>query len=187
VSTAAQMGAPATGLVPRDLILQGNAFSCSGVFVRRDVALSHPFDEERALAGTEDWVLWLRLMARFPMFESPVLTWSLIQHDTRSVSLASLQHLQKRISLVGQVLEKDPAFMRTFGDKALDRVLAEMHSYAALHAALGTSDLRTVMAHLARSGRASPRGLLRRRTLATFKHLALNTMSRSFSGQASHG
>ena len=39
--------------------------------------------EIRTLAGSEDWVLWLRLIARFPIFENAEPTSTLIQHDAR--------------------------------------------------------------------------------------------------------
>jgi glycosyltransferase involved in cell wall biosynthesis len=160
-----------TGRIAPEALLDGNGLSCSGVFVRRDVALAVPFDEDRALAGTEDWVLWLRLIARYPMFENQVLTWSIVDHDSRSVNVATVRNLQRRVPLPRQLLEHDESFLRAFGRRGLDRVQAEMESYAALHVAMGSGSVSATMKHLLQAGRASPRSVLRRRTLATFKHL----------------
>jgi glycosyltransferase involved in cell wall biosynthesis len=157
--------------IASETLLRGNALSCNGVFVRRDVAQALPFVEERALAGTEDWVLWLRIAARHPLFENDVPTSSIIQHDTRSVVVANLRGLCERTRLARHWLAQDPEFVRRFGTRGLAQVEAHMHTYTALHAAMGGSGLAPVIGHLAQAARAYPRELMRRRTLATLKHL----------------
>jgi len=66
-------------------LYKGNPFACNPVFVERTIALKNPFNEIRALSGSEDYELWLRLAAIYPIFCGETITSSLIQHDERSV------------------------------------------------------------------------------------------------------
>ena len=167
-----------TGQIPTDALLDGNPLSCNGVFLRRDIALAFPFEEDRALSGTEDWVLWMKLVCRFPMYENRRATSTIVQHEARSVSVASLRSLEQRTSLTAHYLSLDSAFMQRFGQRGVRRVQAQMHSYTALHAALGAHGLDPVLRHLTLAARLRPRELLRRRTLAVVKHLLRNRMFR---------
>ena len=163
----------ATGRVPVSTLMRGNALSCNGVFIRRDVALANPFDEERSLAGTEDWVLWLRLAARFPFWENEGrCTSSLVEHDARSVAaVMNLAKAEARERVVLDCLARDPGFMRMFGAAGLKSIRGVMQSFTALHAALGKGGLGPTLRHLVGAVRSSPRQLLERRTAAILKHL----------------
>lgn len=171
--TSRALAMPMTGQIAADTLLQGNALLTAGVFLRRDVALAHPFEEDRKLAGTEDWVQWLRLIARFPMFENETPTSSLIQHEGRSVVVATLDELEARTRLTRQCLERDAAFIQQFGIRGLNRVDAHMHTYTALHAAMGGYGLAPVWRHLSMAARMCPSELIRHRTVAVLKHLIL--------------
>jgi glycosyltransferase involved in cell wall biosynthesis len=161
----------ATGQIAADTLLRGNRLSTNGVFLRRDIALAFPFEEDPSLA--EDWVLWLRLIARFPIFEGEMPTSTIIQHEERSVSLATLEQLELRTRLTRECLERDEAFISRFGDRGLNRVDAHMHTYAALHAAMRGYGLAPVLRHLSIAVQRHPQELFRRRTLAALKHLWL--------------
>jgi glycosyltransferase involved in cell wall biosynthesis len=176
ISTNPRLARTDTSLIAPETLLGGNSLSCNGVFLRRDVALSYPFDEARILAGTEDWVLWLRLVARFPFFENEIPTTSLSQHQNRSVSMITFTSLEERARHMRRVLQADAVFIEIFGTQALDRIEAHMHTYAALHAALGRHGMAPVFKHLATAARRDPRELLQYRTLAIFKHLTLSTL-----------
>lgn len=47
---------------PEDLITKRMPFAPSGAILRRELCLAFPWDENRALQGTEDLDLWMRLM-----------------------------------------------------------------------------------------------------------------------------
>jgi hypothetical protein len=167
-------------ITPRGL-LRGNGISCNGVFIRSDVAIAHPFDEERELAGSEDWVLWLRLVSRFRFFESmggP--TTSVVEHKGRSVAtVGTLSAMEARAASAVRALGRDTGFMRTFGRKGLARVRASMQTYAALYAALGNAPPGATLGLLGSALRECPREVFGRRTVAIFKHLLLNRMRAS--------
>ena len=67
------------------ILYLGNNLSCNGVFVRRDVALRNLFNEDRKISASEDYDLWLRLAAQYPIYCSNTITSSIIQHEERSV------------------------------------------------------------------------------------------------------
>jgi glycosyltransferase involved in cell wall biosynthesis len=175
---------PRTGQISHGVLLRGNRLSCNGVFIRQDVARAHPFDEERALAGTEDWILWLRLAARFPFWESDgVFTTSLVEHDARSVAVAAtLTKSEARALTAEACLARDPEFLRSFGESGLDRVRGSMQSYTALHAAIGDFGTRSSLRHLFGAIRSSPRELFQRRTAAIFKHLLKHRVQAGLAG-----
>src|SRR5262245_63041093 len=86
--------------IANELLTDGNFLSCRGVFIRRDIALKHPFNEDRALSGTEDYELWLRLASRYPLYCDRRITSAIVQHDRRSVINTSRDDLFTRIELL---------------------------------------------------------------------------------------
>jgi len=117
-------------------LMEGNYLSCMGVFIRRDIADQNRFNEDRDLSGSEDYELWVRLAARYPIRTSPVSTACLVNHDERSVLQIDSDKLSKRISLVRQYLINDEKVKRVFGARL--NVLFGFHFlYEALHNAMG--------------------------------------------------
>ena len=72
-----------------DILYKENILACNPVFVRKDIALVFPFNENRILSASEDYELWLRLAAQFTIFTSPTITSTLIEHNERSVNIAA--------------------------------------------------------------------------------------------------
>ncbi|WP_430406160.1 glycosyltransferase family 2 protein [Fluviicola sp.] len=70
----------------KNFLIEGNYLACNPVIVRKDIALENPFIEDRALSASEDYELWLRLLAKYPFHQSAEITSFLIQHDERSVN-----------------------------------------------------------------------------------------------------
>lgn len=67
-------------------IIEGNPFSCNGVFISRNLALSNPFNQTRVLSASEDYELWIRLISQYNFICSNVITSVVVQHDNRSVT-----------------------------------------------------------------------------------------------------
>ena len=85
---------------PNEQLLKGNPLSCHGMFVRKDIITDNKFREDRQLAGSEDWELWMRLAVRFPLKIGEGVTNALVQNENRSVINQDQDKLIARIFLV---------------------------------------------------------------------------------------
>jgi glycosyltransferase involved in cell wall biosynthesis len=77
-------------------IHKGNFFACNPVFVRTDIALKNPFNEDRGLSASEDYELWMRLAAQYPFYSTNIQSLKMIHHDERSVLMSDPQKLKTR-------------------------------------------------------------------------------------------
>jgi glycosyltransferase involved in cell wall biosynthesis len=74
-------------------IHKGNFFACNPVFVRRDIALENPFNEDRGLSASEDYELWMRLASKFPFYAINTKSLKMMHHDERSVLMSNADKL----------------------------------------------------------------------------------------------
>jgi glycosyltransferase involved in cell wall biosynthesis len=154
-------------------LLRGNLLSCNGVFVRRDVALRFPFNEDRELSASEDWELWLRLASRYEIRYSNEVTSVIVNHDERSVLGGGEAAMLKRKDLTLRYLFADEAFVKKYGRHR--RIIEnEFLSYMALHLAL-SGERRRAAKYLKDSVRLLPSSVFRRRFLAVVKHIIFNS------------
>lgn len=156
----------------RDLnkaILHGNYMSCMGVFVRNDIAKKHLFSEARELSGTEDWLLWLQLAARYPFKYSEKITASMIDHDNRSIKSFSALELDLRTKLLCETLADDKEFIKTYGSGTIRKIKAHMLTYSGLHLMLSKKK-RAGWIRFLNGVKMNPGELFTRRALAVLKH-----------------
>ena len=132
-------------------LLKGNVVSCNGVFIKHEIAIRYPFNENRQLAATEDWLLWLQLASRYKFYFSNTVTSAIIQHDNRSVLNINEDSLLKRKNLLIQYLSEDSVFMHKYGSH-LKAVEAHMLSYMGLHLAMSGRPLKGIY-YLAKAGK----------------------------------
>ncbi|HEX8491230.1 MAG TPA: glycosyltransferase [Pyrinomonadaceae bacterium] len=152
---------------------RGNLLSCNGVFLRRDVALRFPFNEDRKLSASEDWELWLRLASRYEIHYSNEVTSIIVNHDERSVLGSQEAALLNRKDLTLKYLFEDEAFVEKYGRRK--RIIEnEFLSYIALHLALSGAPRRACK-YLKDSVIVLPSSVFRRRFLAVVKHVILNS------------
>ncbi len=152
---------------------RGNLLSCNGVFVRRDVALAFPFNEDRRLSASEDWELWLRLASRYKIHYSNEVTSIIVNHDERSVLGVNEAALLNRKDLTLKYLFEDEAFVKKYGRQR--RVIEnEFLSYMALHLAMG-GERRRALKYLKDSVRVQPASVFRRRFLAAARRIVFNS------------
>jgi len=118
-----------------DKLLEGNFLSCMGVFLRRDVATQNPFDEDRQLSGSEDYELWMRIAAQFPILTFSEVTSRLINHEDRSVVQTNTTKLMTRITILDDKLQRNAKFMERFGNR-LSVFTSYRRLYLALHLAM---------------------------------------------------
>lgn len=153
-----------------NVLINGNCLGCNGVFVRKDIFEQYHFNEYRQLAGSEDWLLWLQLAARFNFYFIPVISSALINRQQRSVLQMEKAQLIKRKSLFYEALWKDEAICAKYGDyrKALK---ANGFTYIALHLALSKKYKLSAIQFLLKALIAYPAVFVQRRFWATIKHL----------------
>lgn len=113
-------------------LAKGNILSCNGVFIKKDILLANPFNEDRKLSASEDYELWCRLAARFPLVYSNVITSLIVDHEMRSVRKINGEQLIVRLNLLSHHLELDSKVVTYFGKEfALIKMYAS--SYIAVH------------------------------------------------------
>ena len=158
---------PAIG---NDELVNGNSFSCQGVFLRADIAREYQFNPDRELSGSEDYELWFRLASRYPIFCDNRVTSAVIQHDERSVISTSPEKLIKRIALLEKYLSSDEAFVNKFGDK-MRVIRSNLQIYISLHLALMKNQRLNAIRHLIRALTISPLALKRRAFYGALKNI----------------
>lgn len=152
-----------------DFIMKEWTLSCNGVFVPREIALEHPFEEDRRLAATEDSLLWLRMAARYPIYADNTITSSIIQHAERSMSTTVGEAFAEKTLLFPEVLERDAVFMEEKG-RFLPHIKSNLMLLTALYLALGKSK-RKAFRYLTRAIAIHPAWIFHRRFLGVCKHL----------------
>lgn len=153
-------------------IIKGNFLGCIGVFVKNEVLQELKFEEDRLFAGTEDWLLWLLLAARYPFYFSNTVCASMIEHQNRSVLSFSEEKLLYRSKHLRAVLLSDDIFIARFGKPVVDQIYAHMLSYTALHLAMSGKKNRAIK-YLIDAVRMNCAELLQRRTLGIFKTILI--------------
>ncbi len=151
----------------------GNPLSCNGVFIRKDIILSNPFNEDRDLSASEDYELWLRLSSRYPLFFSNEITSLVIDHESRSVRKTNLDKLKKRVNLLLYYLQKDQQVIQYYGKK-IDEIRADLLSYISLHIAHERKHKAKSLQYLLRSLSINPKFMFKRRFYAILKKLIIN-------------
>jgi glycosyltransferase involved in cell wall biosynthesis len=150
-------------------LIRGNILSCNGVFLRKDIALSHPFREERALSASEDWELWIRLAARFEILYDNTITSSVVSHENRSVLQINKEKLIKRIHILQDLLFSDEKVKEKFGNWQ-KIISSDLDLYLALHLAMA-SERKEAMGYAFKAFLKNPGIVADRRLYGIIKNL----------------
>ena len=110
------------------ILLFDNKLSCNGVFLRKDIATKFPFDENRKMASSEDWALWITLVCRFKLHFTNEITSSVINHDMRSLRTIPAEKVVARDLLFLDKLRQDPTVMQTYGS-SFKRFIAMRYTF----------------------------------------------------------
>ena len=154
----------------KTLVTKGNFMSCHGVFLRRDIARKYEFSEDRTMAGSEDYALWLQLAARYILHINPIVSAALVQHEARSVFNFDPEALvQRKITMLNLVL--DDAFVLKIFSKWIPQLKANTYSYIALHLAMLEGKKKCAFKWWLKSMRTAPWAAVNRRSFAIVKHL----------------
>ena len=153
-----------------EVLLVDNPLACNTVFVRRDIALANPFEEDRRLASAEDWELWLRLASKYPFHSIRQKTFCLREHDGRSLNTINPESVRVRDELFAHIVSRNPDFARRYPNQ-LPKFIADRYTFITLTMALSKKDRLQTVRYLLKSVQQDPTVLWRRRFLASVKHL----------------
>ncbi len=156
--------------VLNERLVKGNVLSCNNVFIRRDVALQYPFNEDRDLSVTEDYELWMRLASRFPLWHTNQISSTVVSHDQRSVITVNRDKLIRRQELFLKYIWQDAECLKKFG-RSKKGMEADVYTYIALHLALTKQHRPDVVRYLFKSVVTQPNALSTRRFWASIKHI----------------
>lgn len=162
-----------------DRMVNGNFMGCSGIILRRDVAVKYAFNGDRDLSGSEDYELWLRMAARFRVHTQDVITCSLHSHEERSViHNIKEETLVKRIELLIKYSFGDKVVRKIYGVKK-DVFVSHCLLYISLHLAIAQIN-RSSFNYLLRAIRTNPRTMLDKRFFGIIKTLIKRNILASF-------
>lgn len=112
--------------------LDGNCFSCNGVFIQKHFFLNSLFSEDRELSGSEDYELWLRLYWRSKPLFCNVVTSVVVDHQNRSVKRGVDERFFLRIQALVRTIDLIKTDTRGAWLK-VRRVKSNIYSYGCLH------------------------------------------------------
>lgn len=162
--------------VINDLLIQANVISCNGIFIRKDIADSYKFSEIRALSGTEDYELWLRIASEFPIRHFPVVTSVIIDHSGRSMAETDIPKMLKRINLFAELVKSNKSVSSFVGNR-MNEFEAYCFSYISLSMALAGNNLQALR-YTFKALKFHVPSVFERRSLAIVKHIVLNVLNR---------
>lgn len=154
------------------IMAYGNPLSCNGVFVRKDIIQQYPFNEDRALSASEDYELWCRLAARFPLYYSNEISSLVIDHETRSVRTIHGQKLIDRLMRLLDYLAQDQVVLDYFGAD-FSKIKMDSYSYIALHLANQPKDKLKSIAYLFKALQTDTHLFKTKRFYATIKNILI--------------
>ena len=157
------------------ILIKGNYFSCMGVILKREVTDSLKFREDREIAGSEDWELWLRIVSNYGFKTDHRISACMIQHEQRSVMEDLEPKLVKRKEIALKYAFDDPNTRKLYG-RNFKKISAFLDTYISLHLVLAYNN-SSAFKHLLKAIKTYPYILFSRRTLAIVKHILLNTYS----------
>ncbi|MEQ9288849.1 MAG: glycosyltransferase family A protein [Cyclobacteriaceae bacterium] len=150
-------------------LLAGNPLSCIGVFLKKEIAQEFPFNENRDMAGSEDWELWVRIACHYQIQCTGKITASLIHHEERSVINIKNDKIIERINLAFQEISSYPPFIKKYG-QFLTWVQSHLFLYLSLHLALDKSK-KTSIYYLWKAIQLSPPNAFSYKTAGILKAL----------------
>jgi glycosyltransferase involved in cell wall biosynthesis len=116
----------------REKIIEGNFFSCQGMFLKKAICIKNPFVEDKNLATLEDWELWLRICSENEIYYSNQLTSILVNHNSRSVNNHNALDLIAKINLFLELFLSIES-NRSFYKNKINLLKSSCFSYISLH------------------------------------------------------
>jgi glycosyltransferase involved in cell wall biosynthesis len=154
----------------KEKLIHENNIHGNAIFIRRDIATEINFIPSPFAIVSEDWYLWLRLASRYQFHFDNTITSSVVHHNERSLMNIDPDKLIASTDVVVAYLKKDAPFLKEYRGK-VSYHFANHYTFLALILALTKIRRWETIKFLIRAARYDPAVILRRRFLATIKHL----------------
>ncbi len=154
----------------REQLIRENIFHGNAIFIRKDIATEVHFIPSASATIAEDWYLWLRLAARYPIFFDNTITAAVVQHDARSLMQIDPDKLIASTEIIIHYLKKDKPFLSRYRNK-VSYHFANHYTFLTLTLALTKKRRAETLRYLSKAISYDPTVLFRRRFLASLKHL----------------
>lgn len=158
--------------ISQALIYEGNIFACQGAFLKKEIFQSYLFNEDRNMAGSEDYELWLRINTKETILCNPIVTSVLVEHNNRSVLNNKATELIKRKELMLKSLFNDKD-SNLFYSPFKSIIYSNSYAYISIHLILSNSK-KTGFNYYIKALKKRPLLFFSRKSIAILKHLILS-------------
>lgn len=111
-------------------IANGNFLSCIGVFMSKEVYTNYKFETNPIIIGSEDWELWIRILAKYKLGRINKINSAIVHHPGRSISTYSLESIIIRKKFIINQIKNDTDLYNTY-----KKYIVNINSWAHLFAA----------------------------------------------------
>lgn len=151
-------------------LLHNNFLACGSVFIKREIALNFPFNENRTLSSAEDWELWLRMHTKNHFIAFPCAVFRQLHHDKRSLALMDAEKIEKRdLYFLNVFLNHDN--ISFYSQRLVDLFAADRYTFIALMHS--SSNRALAFQYLIKAIHASIQVIKRKRFWAALKKIVL--------------
>ena len=97
-------------------IMKGNFLSCAGVFLHREIYTRETFrfDENPNLIGSEDYELWIRVLAYYQLGRINKYNTIIIHHGSRTVNKQASSDIIKRARIIFKKILEDQHLFKVY-------------------------------------------------------------------------
>ena len=110
-----------------------NILSLNNVFIKREIALKNKFVEDRKLSGTEDWLLWYKIIKKYKIFGFKTITSKINDNGKRSSAIENYNSLMERVNYLEIFLNSNNYFQNNLSEMDKKMILSEMNSIICLY------------------------------------------------------
>ena len=146
--------------------------SINALFIKTTVAKEIKFSENRLLSASEDALFLCRLCVKYQLLHKNIVTSTIIEHDSRSMTIASEQQLINRQKYLVEELQADEIFMNKYG-YCINDIIGEM-DYLLCLSCLAIKNKKKAWQYFKSYRKNKKASLFNRRTLTFIKKMLLN-------------
>ncbi len=95
-------------------IMKGNFLSCIAVFLHKDIYSTYRFDEHSLLVGSEDYELWIRIMAKHKLGRINSVLAHITHHEQQTIAQQEIPKVLNRSKYIYHKIVSSPELLRVY-------------------------------------------------------------------------